>query len=47
MKKKEMKFETMLSTVWCWDCNKPLKKGMKTDNDCDCKKTMSKNKGVA
>ena len=37
MKKKEMKFETMLSYVWCWDCDRPLEKGMKTDKDCKCK----------
>ena len=36
MNKEEMKFETMKSYVWCWDCDKPLKKEMKSSDDCDC-----------
>ena len=39
MKKEEMKFSTMKSYVWCWDCDRPLKKEMKSSDDCDCKKT--------
>ena len=44
MKKKEMKFTTMLSTVWCWDCNKPLKKGVLISTKCPCHTKKGKEK---
>ena len=38
---------TMPSTVFCWDCAKPLPKGVEISTKCPCHTKKNKKKGDA